>query len=142
MPLVQPSFLRAVFSSDVSSRSNGRFYARHIAARQKELTRFPLVKSGVTYRFGLPTLAVHLLTAAKGKLGNRYRDNSTGVILHRMEEFVRDLAGSSAVSNSALYDPAKVKNAVEAYYRGIPGWTGIVNWWLTFELWRESLVVQ
>jgi hypothetical protein len=142
MPLVQPSFLRAVFASDVHSRSNGRFSTQYIAARCRGLTQFPFVKSGVTYRFGLPTLAVHLITTAKGRFGNRYRDNSTDVILHRMEDYVRDLAGSSAVRNSSLYDTAKVKNAVEAYYRGEPGRTGIVNWWLTFELWRASLAGQ
>jgi asparagine synthetase B (glutamine-hydrolysing) len=139
MPLVQPSFLRAVFASDVHSRSNGRSYTQHITMRRKDLSRFPLVKSGVTYRFGLPTLAVHVLTAAKGRFGHRYRDNSTDIILHRMEEYVRDVVASAGVRNSSYYDAARVKHAVESYYRGEPGLTGTVNWWLTFELWRASL---
>jgi len=139
MPFVQPSFLRAVFASDVRTRANARFYRRYIASRKKALTRFPLVKSGSTYRFGLPLLAVHATTFAKKKAGRYYRDGSTDAFLHTIREYVQDLAASQSVLSCPLYDSAAIRSAVQAYYSGVPGFAGTVAWWLTFEMWRSGL---
>lgn len=139
MPFVQPSFLRAVFASAVRSRANARFYRGYIASQKKALTRFPLVKSGSTYRFGLPLLVTHAITTAKKKAGRYYRDGSTDAFLHTIREYVQDLSASTSVLECPFYDTDVIRKGVQSYYAGVPGYTNVVHWWLTFEMWRSTL---
>jgi hypothetical protein len=139
MPLVQPSFLRAVFALDLGHRKNGLLQRDYITRHAPMLTRLPLVKGGSTYRFGLPLAAVHAVTLAKRKFGRYFRDRSTEMFLGNAEVFIRDLVGSARVSSCPLYDVAAIRKAVDAHYSGVPGYAATVHWWLTFELWRSSL---
>jgi len=139
MPFVQPSFLRAAFASDVKSRENARFYRRYIASHNGALTLFPLVKSGTTYRFGLPLIAAHTITAAKRRMGKVFQDRSPDAFLHCIKEYVQDTAQSASVVSCPLYDMSFIKEAVRRYYSGMSDYLGVVNWWLTFEIWRCGL---
>jgi hypothetical protein len=139
MPLVQPSFLRAAFAFDLRHRKNSRLQKRYISRHAQALTRFPLVKGGTTYRFGLPLTLVHAVTLTKKKLGGCFLDRSINVFLNDAEEFIRDLVESSHAANCPLYDLVAIREAVNGYYSGVPGHASTVHWWLTFELWRNSL---
>ncbi len=139
MPLAQPSFLRAVFASRVRARQNGKWCLDYIASHTKTLTRWPLVKSGATYPFGLPTLGAHGLVALKGRMGRRYHDAAPHMFLHRIREYVQDRAASSSVKSSGIYNADFIRRAVEGYYIGREDFRDTVNWWVTFDLWRESL---
>jgi len=140
MPLVQPSFLRAVFGARVSLRSNGAFFRTVIRANCPILARFALVKSGATYRFGLSTRTAWLITQIKAKLGQRFIDPAPDHFLMHIKEFVLDLAHSSEAVGWPLYDRGKIRSAVQAYFRGgNKGLRSTVDWWVTFELWRRSL---
>lgn len=140
MPLVQPSFLRAVFAAGVRSRSNGRFYRDLIRSGSPQLATFPLVKGGTTYPFGLSTPAAMLWTRMKVKLGKPFVDPSPNQLLSHIKEFVLDTVHSRPVVEWPGYNSAMVQDAAEQYYsKGNVRARMTIDWWVSFELWRSSL---
>lgn len=139
MPLVQPSYLRTVLAVPARFRANGRAYCGRIRALEPRLMRFPRVKGGDTIPFGLSTSVSWLIARAKALAGKGYEDPRPDELLGRLREYVLDIAHSAAVSASGIYDSRKVIAAVDRYYRGDGLGRSTVDWWLTFELWKQGL---
>jgi hypothetical protein len=139
MPLAQPSFLRSVFRIPVRERSNAQFHSEVIRRSYPELKRFPSAKSGFTHRFGLSTNATWLLTKAKSRLMRGYCDSAPHDLLAHIRAYVLDTAHSKSVTAEPIYDPKKVPDAVNRYYNGELHLKNTVDWWLTFEIWKQSL---
>lgn len=139
MPLAQPSFLRAVLATPVRERVRSAIYKSFIRKTYPKLTRYPLVKSGMTYPFRLSGEYSWLFMKLKAKTGKRFHDPSPDRILGHIKEYVLDLVHSRSVREYELYDAKKIAGSVEGYYRGNTGLSSEVDWWLSFELWRQSL---
>jgi hypothetical protein len=142
MPLVQPSFLQAVFGIPARMRSNAEFYMDAIHKSNPLLTRFPLVKSGFTYPFGLSSNTAWLLVKAKSKFTRGYSDPGPDRLLFHIREYVLDEVHSASVKDNSVYNSGKVIDAVTKYYQGEFHLRDTVDWWLTFEVWRRSLLPQ
>lgn len=140
MPFAQPSVINSVFNIPVKYRRNGALFRKIIAQHVPSLTKYPLVKSNVTYPFFLSTVPAWLYTKAKLKIGNHYNDNSTHSFLELMKEFVLDSLHSRDVIECSAYDYQKISNHINGYYAGNKVFSNNVNWWLTFELWRRNIV--
>lgn len=139
MPLAQPSYLRAVLAVPAHFRANGRAYYDRIRMMDSRLMRFPRVKGGDTIPFGLSTNLSWLIARAKALAGKGYVDPRPDELLMRLREYVLDLVHSAAVSGNGIYDNRKVVAAVDRYYRGDGRGRSAVDWWLTFELWKQAL---
>ncbi len=139
MPFAQPSLLRAVFRVPVSLRRGGRLVRRLIRSRRASLTRYPLVKSGVTHPFGLPPLAAYLWSAAKRRLGRGYTDRTRLRFLETVQAFVLDAVHAQDVQTYPAYDAARLVRLVEDFYAGNEALAAKVDWWLAFEMWRRAL---
>jgi len=139
MPLVQPSFLRAVFGIPTKLRSNAGVYYSIIRTLNPALTRFPLAKSGVTYRFGLSSNVSWLTTKIKARVAGSFSDPNPDLLLGRLRDYVLDTVHSKDIATNPMYDTDKVIDAVSRYYRGELHLRNTVDWWLTFELWRQTL---
>ena len=139
MPLVQPSFLRAVFGIPTKLRSNARLYFGFIRKLNPSLAQFPLANSDNTYPFGLSSNLSWLVTKIKSRLGGGGTDPNPHSLLSNLKEYVLDVAHSSVVVTNSMYDSRKVTEAVTKYYQGELNQRNTVDWWLTFELWKRSL---
>ena len=139
MPFVQPSLLRCMLATPVPERRSGKAYRRIISLLRPELTEFPLVKSGTTYPFNISTTAAWGLTKLKTRMGLRYVDPTLHEFLQQISEFVQDLAHAQVVRTFWAYDAARIHKLVEEYYAGNAGLASQVDWWLTFEVWRQAL---
>ncbi|MBN1397035.1 MAG: hypothetical protein JXA06_03285 [Bacteroidetes bacterium] len=139
MPMVQPSFLRAVFRTDIKERANGKTYKEIIRSKERRLKKYPLVKSGTTYPFGLPTLAAYGLVTIKNKISKTFIDTTIDRFLLQIKDYVIDLINTTEVINWKGYDKKKIKAIVDNYYNGDKRFKQSLDWWLTFELWRQSL---
>jgi hypothetical protein len=138
MPLVQPSFLRSAFQTDLRWRNNGKFYKEIMRDSEPGLMNFPLVKSGTTYPFCLSTPAAWAYTKLKNKIAKSYKDNAPDRLLFNLKEFVLDLIASREVKQWEGYDYTNVSQTIERYYKGEKHLRKTVDWWLTFELWKQS----
>lgn len=139
MPFVQPSFLRKVFGTPAVRRSNAVWHHDTIRSLNPALARFPLAKGGVTHRFGLSTNLSWLATRAKARVGRKYVDTASRRLLSHLREYIVDIVHSGDVATNAMYDRRKILDAVSRYYGGEAHLESTVDWWLTFELWRQSL---
>lgn len=139
MPYVQPSFLREVFHVPLRERRNARLYRRVMQARCAMLSRFPLEKNGVTYPYSFGTIPSWIWRMMKTKLGRKFDEPYNHQLLAQLKDFVWDVAHSSETLSFDAYDRANVVQLVEAFYSGKSELAPQVDWWLTFELWRQSL---
>lgn len=139
MPLAQPSFLRVVLATPVRERVRGGLYKSFIQKTYPKLSRYPLVKSGMTYPFRLSGKYAWLYMKLKAETGRKFHDPSPDLILWHIREYVLDLVHSRRVREYELYDAKKVTEIVEGYYSGNVNLSSEVDWWLAFELWRQSL---
>lgn len=139
MPLVQPSLVHHLFSMDVAERRNGQWARKYIRESVPVLATFPLVKSGTTYPFRLAGMAASVWTQARRRPGRSYHNPASSALLHRLSEFVQDTVNSTAVATSPLYDYRYLLRLVTDFYRGHQKNGTELDWWLAFELWRQSL---
>ncbi|MER3524006.1 MAG: hypothetical protein C4326_08045 [Ignavibacteria bacterium] len=139
MPYAQPSFLREVFRTPLTARRNARLHRSVMRQYAPTLTRYPLTKEGVIYPYALTTLPAWLWRNVASKVGKKWVDDSPHVFLSSIREFVCDTAHSRFVKGFA-YDEKKIEHDVERYYAGDRHLANEVDWWLTFELWRRSLI--
>jgi hypothetical protein len=139
MPLVQPSFLRAVFGLPVKIRSNSGFYRSIIHSLNPVLCKIPLVKSGFTHKFGFSTNMILLSYKVKSKINKAYHDAGPDLVFTHLKEWILDIVHSTGVTTNPIYDTRKVISSVSKYYKGELNLRKTVDWWLTFELWNRSL---
>lgn len=139
MPLVQPSFLRAALSLPATARANAGVYYNVIRHQCPALTRFPMVKSGTTFPFGLSSTTSWLVVRIKSNVGTPYVDQAPEQLFTLLREYIVDLSHSHEVTSNPQYDHRKLSRAVTGYYSGDRRWRRSVDWWLTFELWKRSL---
>ncbi len=138
MPLVQPSFLQAVFGLPVQRRADAGIYYRIIRDSNVGLHEFPLAGGG-THSFGLSSNVSWLLSKLKARLPNRYSDPKPDLLFSHLKEYVLDVAHSREVSENPIYDYPKLIDLLTRYYRGEFHLRRTLDWWLTFELWIRSL---
>jgi hypothetical protein len=139
MPMVQPSFLKAVFRTDIKERADGKTYKEIIKSKKQGLKNYPLAKSGTTYPFSFPTLAAYGLVTIKNKIFRPFIDTTVDRFLLQVKDYVADMVNSTEVINWQGYNRTKIKTIVEKYYKGDKQFKRSVDWWLSFELWRQSL---
>ncbi len=139
MPFAQPSVLRSIFHLPLHLRRSGRLFRTLIRSGRPSLCRHPLVKDGMAYPFRLAGPSAFLFTRAKKRLGYRYADTARLAFLRTLKPFVMDTLHSQSVRSYAPYDVPAITAAVEGFYQGQRWLAGSVDWWLSFEIWRQSL---
>ena len=139
MPLLQPSYVRAVINAPVRERLEGRFYRRYINRYQPLLAHFPLVKGGATYRYGRSTQLAWLTTRLRRMAGQSWSSPAADQFLQHVRVPVLDLLHSSEVRSNPLYNAEFIMQSVEGYYKGDQNNRGVVDWWLAFELWQRAM---
>ena len=142
VPFAQPSFLRALLGMPVRMRTNSRFHVEIIRRLAPVLATLPLAKSGMSYPFGLSTNISWLVTKAKSQMGWRHADQEPVALLQHVREYVLDTVHSSGVAANPRYDYPGLLDAVTNFYAGDLSLARTVDWWLTFQLWQESLALS
>ena len=139
MPFAQPSVLKALFQVPLAQRRNGKLFRRLIKRHCPSLSRHPLVKGTITYPYGLGTYGTYAVSTLKKRLGRAYSDPRPHQFLNAMKPYVLDVTGSADMQNYTPYAHKSVRKLAEAYYNGDLRQVSRLNWWLTFEIWRQTL---
>lgn len=139
MPFVQPSLLRIVFTLPTSIRANGRLLRRLLRTETPSLSHYPLVKGETTYPFRLKTMQAWVWTHAKAKMGMSHPDTTRIRILENIRSFVLDTVASQSVRSYGAYNYSAICGLTGEFYKGNVELANALDWWLTFELWRQSI---
>jgi len=140
MPFTQKILLDAGFLLSASSKKNGKIFKAILSGNKLNLTKFPLVKNQITYPYGSSSLFARIFVRIKKQIGNVYEDPTRVNMLNLLEEFFFDLISSTEFHSCELYDLDKIKKIVNGYYSGNKSYALHLDWLLTFELWRQSLI--
>ena len=139
MPFTQPSCLKKVFETPQNYKKKGEMFRKIIHKNKNPLELYPLVKDQTYYPFKLPNIPVSILLKLKKKLGYAFREKAPALFLNRMSEFVQDTAHSSQVKNCEFYDYPSILKTAEEFFKGNKTYTDKLDWWLSFEIWRQKV---
>ena len=138
MPFSQASVLEQAFHLPESEKRNSRLFYNLISKNKPILKRFPLVKNGITYPYGLNSLSAFIFTKLKKRIITRNLFDPTYLLYQSMKDYINDLAASTEVRNFSLYNHDKVYKIIDRYYKGDRSVQSQLDWWFTFELWRQN----
>lgn len=139
MPYIQFSLLNDLLNVPVSLRKNHRLFNKLFYPLSKELTKYKLVKGNVPYPFYFTPVMKRIYSLIYSKLYSKNDNNELDLFLTGMKEFIMDSLISSAVKSYMPYNYKNISNNVNAYYRGKLENGDFVNWFLTFEIFRQIL---
>ena len=139
MPFAQPGFIQAAFQTSVALKRSGKLYRRMIQLLQPSLTKYPLVKGQLTYPFAFPTIPAWLYTKFKTKTGLLFRNPTRDDFLHSLKEYIYDVIASDSVKGWGAYNYKSIVRLADRYYSGDKALSSDLDWFLSFELWRQSL---
>ena len=142
MPFAQPRLLNALFQVKVKDRKNGRLLKQIIKINSSKLTKFNLVKFNTTYPFGFSTVSSNALVKIKNRSGYAYQDNEKIKFLLHLSEFINDTVTSKNVKEYSLYDYIYITKTINDFYKGDLSVKSIVDWWLSFEIFRQNSCIK
>ena len=138
MPFIQPKLLRNLFAMPGELRRNGKLFREIIKLNSPSLRKYSLAKGNSSHPFCLNSLQSRAWGLLQNKLNvglyNNYRLHEQ---FDKLKEFIFDSYTSQSVKEFGLYDYTKIKNIVEGYYNGNKNLISQVDWWLSFELFRQ-----
>ncbi len=137
MPFVQKGLLEHLFNVSVHQKENSKLFRGIIAKNYPNLTKYPLVKGKIPY----PYWFTPLMKRAKIKIYNKFSKTNAeqGIdkYLMGLREFSLDSLASKSVKEYSPYDYKRIKKKVESYYCGNSDERSFVDWFITFELFRQ-----
>lgn len=140
MPFIQPSLMKNLLNMPIHLRQNGKLFRKIIKNNAPILEKFSLAKGKSVHPYFLNSLQSRLYGVVKEKLKlNKYRDNNSHVLLNSLKEYVYDMLNSRGVKETSYYDYKKIKKIVELYYKGDTSLINSLDWWLSFELFRQNI---
>jgi hypothetical protein len=138
-PFVQKRFIAKMLAAPIEVRKNGRLYRDIIRKRSPRLATYPLARFDSSYPFRFGALESYLWTKAKKLFSNISSFSGRNILLLALESFIRDTASSQAVREFVPYDQVKIRTMIDKFYAGHAEYAPEIDWWMSFELWRQSL---
>lgn len=139
MPFGQKLFIEHMLECPISLRRNARLYRKIINNKYPALRKYPFVRFGITYPYGFGAIVSYLCSKIKSTLGKTFVSADQITLLKRLEPFVRDTVSSKFARELSIYDHKKINTLVDGFYSGLYQKANELDWWLSFELWRQNL---
>ncbi|MEN8192041.1 MAG: hypothetical protein ABFS12_04450 [Bacteroidota bacterium] len=140
MPFSQLSLLKSLFNVPISLRKNGKLLRSIIKTNFPSLEKYPLVKGTSINPYNLSSFQSRALSKFRKKFKrDSYKDNSKENLFNILKPYILDISSSESFYNSEMYDHKKVKNIIESYYGGNKTYGYALDWWLSFELFRQNI---
>lgn len=138
MPFIQPSLLKLVFNVDGKIRRS-EIMNKQILSENKYLTKFPIVKYNTIIPFTLNLYIAYALAMFTKKIKKYPIPNLEIELLDVISDFIHDRVNSKAVIDHPYYDIKKIRFMVDEYYKGNKIYARQINWWLSYDIWREII---
>ena len=139
MPFAQPGVLERVFGLPLFNRKNGRAFRSLIRQHLPWLTQYPLAKGDETVPFGTPPLMATVWFKLKSKGSSRSTNKEQHNFLYRLKSYALDTLSSQHVREYSPYNMPLIEQKIQGYYKGDQTNASFVDWWLTFETWRQCI---
>lgn len=135
---IQPNLINIGLRIPLNKRLKARLFREIIKKNEPQLTKFPLIKNHSSYPFWMSNRTAWVLTKVKNKIVKPYILSLNTTVLKLLKEYTFDKLNSSSFINEPIYNKELIKKAVFDYYNGNNQKAAIVEWFLTFEFWKEN----
>lgn len=136
MPFVQVYLLKELLNFPVPVRKNNRLFKSIILSNSPRLAKYNLAKGSMSYPFYFTPLMKRIYSL----IHLRRSENELNIFLNTLKEFIMDSVSSTSVKFYSPYNYRVIRNKVEAYYNGGIKYGDFVNWFLTFEIFRQQII--
>jgi hypothetical protein len=139
MPFAQRSLLEMFSAIPLKDRINGKFLRSLLKKNSPRLTKYSLVKGDVICPYFLSSMQSRVYAKVKTKLGLNYKNEIRNEFLNSLKEYIFDTIQSASFKNCEYYNHKNVRDIVNEFYDGNKLLASQVDWWLAFEIFRQSL---
>jgi hypothetical protein len=137
MPYIQSHLLELSLPLPVEEKKNGKIFRNILDNSANNLNSYRLVKNAIYYPYRTNSFNLRLYLIVKKRLGLFYKDKISEELLNTMKEYVFDTINSHEFNLFDCYNHSKIRQMVNYYYNGNRKFTNQLNWWLTFDIWRD-----
>ena len=142
MPLVQKDILNLLFGITSTDKRNGKLFKQLIKKNTNELTKPPLVKGNITHQFSASSISAKLHSRIKIKLGLFYQSKKLVEFQSSLREFIGDVLQSTEVRSYEYYDNKKLDRIANSLVLKSNCYNSEIDWFLSFELFRQGITKQ
>lgn len=139
MPFAQHQLILNCLGIPVNDRTNGKIFYKAINELSSCLKKFPLVKNGISYPFGLTSITSFIFTNVKKRFIKSSSYNYKVEMFDSMETYVRDIFADQQTKQYSNYDQTAIKKIISEYYSGKKERVDELDWLYTFEMFRRKL---
>jgi hypothetical protein len=137
MPFVQIGLFDELFNLPLHQRKNYRLFKKIILANSKELGKYDLVKGNTSYPFYLSPIPKRIYLKICSKLKPPFYSAALDQFLIKIKEFVIDSLLSNSAKTYSPYNYKEIHEKVNRYYKGETSQNTFVDWFITFEIFRQ-----
>lgn len=139
MPFVQLSLLENLLNVSVDRRKNNRLFKSIIKSNYCELSKYNLAKGNLSYPFWFTPLMKRTYSKVHNLSSHSGENYNMDLYLNKMKEFTLDSVSSRSVKEYSPYNYELIKNNISNYYNGDVELRKYVDWFITFEIFRQKL---
>lgn len=139
MPFVQFIIVKDLLNLPIEKRKNNRLFKSIIKLNYSKLSKYRLAKGNISYPFYFTPLMKRASSLIHSKISNNKEWGELDSFLFKMKEFTMDSLLSNSTKEYSPYDYGRIYKKVTSYYNGEKENKQFVNWFLTFEIFRQIL---
>jgi hypothetical protein len=139
MPFTQLNLLNDLLNIPVEERNNNRLYKKFIRSNCKRLSKYNLARGEMFYPFYFTPLMKRSYLILYDKFTMPKENKEYDLFLLNVKEFLMDLLLSKSAIEYTPYNYKLIYDNVISYYSGNYDNRHFVNWFLTFEIFRQII---
>ncbi len=139
MPFLQQTLLNNLLNLPVEKRINDRLFKYIIKSNFPKLSKYNLAKGNISYPFYFTPLMKKVYSILRKRINKSNDNDALDLFLQKMKSFIMDSLHSNSAKEYAPYNYKLIYSKVNSYYQGDKSLQHFVDWFLTFEIFRQIL---
>ena len=139
MPYVQFIIVKDLLNLPIEKRKNNRLFKSIIQLNYSKLSKYRLAKGNMSYPFYFTPLMKRASSLIKSKFDKNKEWSEMDSFLYKMKEFILDSLLSNSTREYTPYEYDRIYKKVNSYYNGEKDNKQFVDWFLTFEIFRQIM---
>lgn len=139
MPFVQLSLLENLLNVPIANRRNNRLFKSLIKRNNYKLSQYTLAKGNLAYPYWFTPLMKRVYSKLFTPSNQSEENYKMDQYLNNLKEFTLDTISSNSVKEYSPYNYACISKNINDYYNGNIELRRFVDWFITFEIFRQKL---
>jgi len=139
MPFAQLDVLDKTFGLPIRLRKNGKLFKSVIRKKYRPLSHIALAKGNAAIPFFTPSLVATGLVKTRKKIQGTGSSAIRHYFLQKLKTYALDMLSSGDVKDYPAYNIKDITEKVTEYYNGNQAHLDFVDWWLSFDCWRQQV---